>query len=222
MRKIIVEISIQNKFSFAVKDVPNLRRILAPPNNIGVYVLKKGGDVLYVGMSSILSSRISDHLRGITRTSESFYENIDNFDVYIVENNSYADLLETYLIMTYLPPHNTAKKPLDNTRLIDVETELIEIDEMIRDLLDYIKELNLEYAQGFEGLMDDNYCIYREIKAVEDRIKKLRNRRSELRASGADPLDNVSNFAEEENRINGRIFWRIEQEKLLRGERISE
>lgn len=222
MKKLTVEIEILNKFSFNVKDTPNLRHILAPPNNVGVYVLKKGEDVLYVGMSNVLSSRISDHLRGSTETSEAFYEEIDSFDVYITENNSYADLLETYLIMTYLPPYNTAKKPVDSIRFIDVETELIEIDEMISDLLEHIRALKDEYVSGFDGMLDDNYCIYHEIKTVEGRIKKLRERRKILRASGAEPLDNVSNFAEEENRADSRIFWKLKQRELLRGERLSE
>lgn len=222
MKKLTIEIEILNKFSFNVKDAPNLRRILAPPNNVGVYTLKKGEDVLYVGMSTILSSRISDHLRGSTETSEAFYEEIDSFDVYITENNSYADLLETYLIMTHLPPYNTAKKPVDSIRLIDVETELIEIDEKISDLLDYIRALKDEYVSGFDGMLDDNYCIYHEIKTIERRIKELRERRKILRASGAEPLDNVSNFAEEENRADSRIFWKLKQRELLRGERLSE
>lgn len=222
MKKLTIEIEIQNKFSFTVEESPNLRSILAPPNNVGVYVLKKGEDVLYVGMSTILSSRISDHLRGVTETSESFYEDIDSFDVYIVENNSYADLLETYLIMTYLPPYNTAKKPVDNIRLTDVETELIEIDERISNLLEHIRALKDEYVSGFDGMLDENYCIYHEIKAVEGRIKELRERRKILRASGAEPLDNVSNFAEEENRADSRIFWKLKQRELLRGERLSE
>lgn len=222
MKKLTIEIEILNKFSFNVKDAPNLRHILTPPNNVGVYVLKKGEDVLYVGMSNVLSSRISDHLRGSTETSETFYEEIDSFDVYITENNSYADLLETYLIMTHLPPYNTAKKPVDSIRFIDVETELIEIDEMISDLLEHIRALKDEYVSGFDGMLDDNYCIYHEIKTVEGRIKELRERRKILRASGAEPLDNVSNFAEEENRADSRIFWKLKQRELLRGERLSE
>lgn len=222
MKKLTIEIEILNKFSFNVKDAPNLRHILAPPNNVGVYVLKKGEDVLYVGMSNALSNRISDHLRGSTEASETFYEEIDSFDVYITENNSYADLLETYLIMTHLPPYNTAKKPVDSIRFIDVETELIEIDEMISELLEYAEELNREYVTGFEGLLDDRYCIQHELKAVDKRIEELRKRRKVLRAFGAEPLENISNFANEENRLNGRLFWRIKQEELLQGERLSE
>lgn len=206
MRKITIEFEILSNFSFNVNDAPNLRRILAPPNNVGTYVLKRGDDVLYVGMSILLARRISDHLRGGTKTSADFYEYVDNFDVYITENNACADLLETYLIMKHDPPYNISKKPTDELRFIDVETELIEIDEEIELLRENKSEIKGEYVSGYEGLLDESLCVYHEITAIDERIIELQNRRKTLRRLGAEPLDNVSYFALSEN----NAMWRLD------------
>lgn len=211
MSEVIVMVDILNEYKFVNVKMDEIKEKLIPPNNVGVYVLKNGEKYLYIGMSTNLRSRIPEHLTG------GFSGEIDTAIVYITENNVYADILESYLIAKHIPKYNKAKIPEEVVSIIDIETELVELDEKIQVLLENKEELISEYSGT---VFDETSCISFELTAINDEIESLRLSRRRLRELGANPLDNTSYFAISENNSMSRIYWRMKQKDLLDGERL--
>lgn len=206
--KINLEINILNKFEFDMSEITEIKSKLIAPNNIGVYAIKSARDYLYIGMSTNLRSRLSDHLVG------PFSSEINSITVYITENNVYADILETFLIAKYVPKYNKAKIPMESVSIVDMETELVELDERIELLSEQKEELSDECASS---VFVEDSCVGMELKVIEDEIDVLRLDRKRLRDLGAKPLDNTSNFAIAENNMMSSIYWKMKQRELLDG-----
>src|SRR5690625_4426275 len=204
MKVIELSIKILKEFSFNINEVDKLRSELVSPYNTGVYVLREGNSFLYVGMSNSLRNRITEHLNGVGSSGE-FVDRIDRIEVFITENNSYADLLETYLIMSNMPKFNIDKKPIQPISIVDTETELFEIDEEIEFLQEKKRAIRNEYDPMFWLSLNEDSVIYHELKAIDDEIEELRDRRRIIRREGARPMDNVSYFADSEN----GSMWKI-------------
>ena len=68
----------------------------------GIYVLRKGQDVYYVGLASSVRSRLTDHLKDHHRRKW------DKFDLYIIQKNKvkYLKELEALLIRVAKPSGN--------------------------------------------------------------------------------------------------------------------
>lgn len=208
MSKINIEINILNKYEFDVSEIDEIKTKLIAPNNVGVYVIKSVKDHLYIGMSTNLRIRLSDHLAGL------FSYEIRSITVYITENNVYADILESYLIAKHIPKYNKAKIPMESVSIVDMETELVELDERIELLSEQKEELSDECASS---VFVEDSCVGMELEAIEDEIEVLRLDRKRLRDLGAKPLDNTSNFAIAENNMMSSIYWKMKQRELLEG-----
>jgi len=159
MKVIELSIKILKEFSFNINEVDKLRSELVSPYNTGVYVLREGNSFLYVGMSNSLRNRITEHLNGVGSSGE-FVDRIDRIEVFITENNSYADLLETYLIMSNMPKFNIDKKPIQPISIVDTETELFEIDEEIEFLQEKKRAIRNEYDPMFWLSLNEDSVIY--------------------------------------------------------------
>ena len=69
----------------------------------GIYVLRKGQDIYYVGLASSLRGRLPDHIKDHHRGEW------DEFDLYIIRKGKtkYLKELEALLIRVAKPPGNT-------------------------------------------------------------------------------------------------------------------
>lgn len=78
-----------------LENVPIINRKLIP-SLIGVYILKNGTGVQYIGCSSNIRMRIYGHK----------YKIVENVDIYLVDNIIDASILETILINLLKPTLN--------------------------------------------------------------------------------------------------------------------
>lgn len=202
-----ITIPVKNVLSFPATKLDRYSGKLLPPNNIGAYVLRdENNNTLYVGMSTNLVERLKHHILG--KESSDFSDKISLINVYITENNAYADMLETYLIISENPIYNKAKVPQEPNNLTELETELFDIDEKIELWKEQIDELYSEIDEGYHAFLDDTSCIYADIKRLKAKINEAEKRRKYLMTKGAKPLENFSQLAHEESRQRSNNFYR--------------
>src|SRR5690554_6940651 len=209
-RKLNVNVTIPVKQVIAIRlaDFPTSSNRLLPPNNVGTYVLRDVyNNALYVGMSTNLIERIKSHINGKDSSSE-FSDKIRLIEVYITKNNAYADMLETYLIINEKPTYNKAKVPRkENEFILDLETELFDIDENIELWKEQLDELYSEIDDSYQSFLDDATCIHTDIQRIKTKIRDAETRRRYLISKGAKPLENFSQLVHEESRQKSNNFY---------------
>ena len=203
-----VTIPVKQIITMSLTEFPTSSKKLLPPNNVGTYVLRDvNNNAIYVGMSTNLIERIKSHINGKNSSTE-FSDKIRLIDVYITENNAYADILETYLIINEKPTHNKAKVPRKESEFISVlETELFDIDESIELWEDQLDELYSEIDDGYHSFLDDTTCIHADIQRIKAKISDAESRRRHLMTKGAKPLENFSQLVHEESRQKSNNFY---------------
>ena len=203
-----ISIPIKKRTSFPSENLEECSKELLPPNNVGAYVLRgEDNGALYVGMSTNLVNRLKDHVSGKGRSAE-FSNKITAIDVYISENNTYADMMETYLIISEKPLYNIAKVPRESDDIKDLETELFDIDENIDLWKEQLNSLYHEVDAGYQAYLDQSSCIYADIQLLKTKIKHAEKRRKQLISKGAKPLENFSLLAHVESRQRSNAFYR--------------
>lgn len=132
----------------------------------GIYVLKDGSDVVYIGQSkTCVKSRIYAHQR-------SGLKKFDTFDFIPVEFDD-VDALEVNLIERYRPKYNVAKGGMNNVKRQDELPEdkrRKDIDIMLR-VNAYEKELFKEAAQIDQRRLRD-WMRVSLVRAAERLIKE--------------------------------------------------
>lgn len=83
------------------------------PNSIGIYIFKKGNDILYIGKSIYIKSRVKSHIENAKAgdKKESYIvDGADTIDIVVTDSEFEALLLESKLIQKYKPPYNVIWK----------------------------------------------------------------------------------------------------------------
>lgn len=206
-----INIDVIKKLETSANNFEDIRKELSPPHNVGVYVLKNGKDVLYVGMSTSIVSRINNHLSG-NGVSVGNNDKISDIDIYITENNSYADMLETWLIMKLNPKLNKAKTTIIPDEPKDIDELLMCYDEQILELTERITEIRHEIINDNKsGYYPGSYALS-DIEMLSDERDELKAKVKRLKNRGAESLENFSQFAATENNAMRRITYRYLEE----------
>lgn len=201
-----ISLKVLKEFNIKTEDFASMREELLPPNCVGVYVLKGLTGVLYVGMSVDIYKRVTDHLAG-KDTSSSFYRNITEIDVFITENNSYADMLETYLIINLKPRYNIAKVPEEVLDIDELETMLHEVDEEIYLIEESMSHIKRELTDDYGDMLFGESCAEADLLALEYELEEAKYRRRQLTNKGARPTNDFSLFASTENKHTRNYRW---------------
>ena len=201
-----INIDVIKKLETSANNFEDIRKELSPPHNVGVYVLKNGKDVLYVGMSTSIVSRINNHLSG-NGVPVGNNDKISDIDIYITENNSYADMLETWLIMKLNPKLNKAKTTIIPDEPKDIDELLMCYDEQILELTERITEIRHEIINDNKsGYYPGSYALS-DIEMLSDERDELKAKVKRLKNRGAESLENFSQFAATENSAMRRITY---------------
>ena len=82
------------------------------PDSPGCYLMKQGGDIIYVGKAINLKSRVSSYFRQTAHTPKvaAMIGHIDDFDILLCSSNLEALLLESNLIKFHQPYYNILLK----------------------------------------------------------------------------------------------------------------
>jgi hypothetical protein len=150
----------------------------------GVYVLRDSNDdVLYVGKSTRLCARISDHVNGRTHI-ESFHKEIDRIAVYFEKESYLVEMYETYLIHKLRPVHNISKvfhqdaKDKYTARIDEIEDEIYELmcerSSIVEELLYFDSD---EYEHGLEDDTDslgEHLAMTKRVSEIDELVASLR------------------------------------------------
>lgn len=84
------------------------KSITGIPSSIGVYVFKKGAEILYIGKSISLKARLLSHMENarIDPKEAAIINNSDTIEYYIADSEFKALLLESTLIQKHHPKYN--------------------------------------------------------------------------------------------------------------------
>ncbi|MBR5257462.1 MAG: GIY-YIG nuclease family protein [Clostridia bacterium] len=94
------------------------------PDSPGCYIMRSGGDVIYVGKAKNLKNRVRQYFRSgrdHTPKVRAMVEKIDDFDTVLVDGELEALMLECNLIKRYRPRYNILLKD-DNSSLSGTAT----------------------------------------------------------------------------------------------------
>lgn len=79
------------------------------PNVSGIYKFySSDNELLYIGKSNDIRSRVSSHVSGSTNT-EKFYLEFSYLTCIFIDNPLFLDIIETYMINTLKPKYNKSK-----------------------------------------------------------------------------------------------------------------
>lgn len=150
-------------------DFVNQKELIRREKNRGIYVLFDEFDnVLYVGKSRRLISRVRSHMRG-HGSSEEFASFIYKIGVIPVKRLCDLDIYETYAINTLKPRYNRDKVFMTDEDLRLLEFKLTMAVGKVEQLRDEI------YC-----LQEEDYCNLRDID-IENAKEALAKERSECR-----------------------------------------
>lgn len=78
------------------------------PSEIGIYIFKKGNEILYVGKSINIKARVKSHIENarLDRKENLIIENSDTIEFTVVANEFESLILESQLIKKYRPKYN--------------------------------------------------------------------------------------------------------------------
>lgn len=78
------------------------------PESPGVYIMKKKGDIIYIGKAKKLDKRVSSYFNGsnLNSKTQQLVNNIDDLDFIICNSETDALILENNLIKKYKPKYN--------------------------------------------------------------------------------------------------------------------
>ena len=88
-------------------------KIKSLPDSPGCYLMKSGGEIIYVGKAKNLKNRVSQYFHFSAQHTpkvRAMVEKIDDFDIMLVDNELEAFTLECNLIKLHMPHYNILLK----------------------------------------------------------------------------------------------------------------
>jgi excinuclease UvrABC nuclease subunit len=163
-------------------------------NRKGIYFLYNyDGELLYVGKSVNLYSRISQHIAGHGRSSL-FNRDIYRVDIYFVEDDFSREIYETYAIHRFSPLYNVDKQFRENRsdealeiddKINELNTEKAFLKNEVKKLREYFDELVVysEEDLEFEDLEKWGELLdyERQIEQIDEEIRNLKRRKTEIK-----------------------------------------
>jgi hypothetical protein len=186
--KLTVEIDVPNESYEIPRDLlyANKERLSGTP---GVYYIrgKRDDEILYIGQSSSLFSRLCDHAHG-RGSSEAFHLDIKYFEVYVVEDGYHRELFETYAIHNDKPSYNRDKvfvKGFSSDREYYANVSIQELLEEKRELKDDIYRhrsgLGGSLYYGEDDIDYEELSAWGDVLLHEQRIREIDKEIRELR-----------------------------------------
>lgn len=154
---VVPNISIKEPNNF-IKITPRQIRAMRSCNAGVYFLLNRFGEIVYIGQSTNLRRRLSEHVNGGGRSS-AFAAHIDSIRIYPFPNGFEREIYETYFIDRHKPFYNIAKKH-DRGELSEKESAIFNEYHRLHDVLIRLDDEEYRIREDFAPMDDEESDDY--------------------------------------------------------------